>query len=378
MGRFDRYLLSQLVTLFGFFSLVLVLIYWINQAVRLFDQIISDGQSAWVFLEITALTLPGVIKIVLPLSAFVAAVYVTNRMTAESEMTVVQATGYSSFRLARPVMYFGGFAMVLMLILMHVLVPASSSAFNERQAELNENITARFLTEGQFMTPTAGVTLYIRDIQNNGELLDIFLSDTRKPSESLTYTAARAYLVRTDKGPQLVMVEGMAQALKTMDQSLVVTTFKDFAYDIGSMLQATPSQKRKLGQIGTYELLTDPEGVIAETGSDRARLSLEIHQRNAQGLMAALGAILGFSALLVGGFSRFGVWRQILVAIGLVVLVRTLETLAIDANRTAPELWGLAYVHLIVGFAISWFLLFWSGRPYLFRRHPAKVSGALS
>ena len=378
MGRFDRYLLSQLVTLFGFFSLVLVLIYWINQAVRLFDQIISDGQSAWVFLEITALTLPGVIKIVLPLSAFVAAVYVTNRMTAESEMTVVQATGYSSFRLARPVMYFGGFAMVLMLILMHVLVPASSSAFNDRQAELNENITARFLTEGQFMTPTTGVTLYIRDIQNNGELLDIFLSDTRKPSESLTYTAARAYLVRTDKGPQLVMVEGMAQALKTADQSLVVTTFKDFAYDIGSMLQAAPSQKRKLGQIGTYELLTDPEGVIAETGSDRARLSLEIHQRNAQGLMAALGAILGFSALLVGGFSRFGVWRQILVAIGLVVLVKTLETLAIDANRTAPELWGLAYVHLIVGFAISWFLLFWSGQPYLFRRHPAKVSGALS
>jgi len=95
VARFDRYMLSQLVVMFGFFSLVLVLVYWINRAVVLFDRLIADGQSASVFLEFTALSLPGVIRIALPLSAFAAAVYVTNRMTTESELVVVQATGYS-------------------------------------------------------------------------------------------------------------------------------------------------------------------------------------------------------------------------------------------------------------------------------------------
>ena len=86
MAKFDRYMLSQLLVLFGFFSLILVSVYWVNRAIGLFDQLISDGQTALVFLEFTILTLPYVILIVLPISAFVAAVYVTNRLSSESEM----------------------------------------------------------------------------------------------------------------------------------------------------------------------------------------------------------------------------------------------------------------------------------------------------
>jgi len=101
LSRFDRYILSQLLALFGFFSLVLVAVYWINRAVMLFDQLIGEGHSLWVFLEISALTLPGVIAIVLPLSAFAGTVFVVNRLTQESELVVMQATGFSPFRLAR-------------------------------------------------------------------------------------------------------------------------------------------------------------------------------------------------------------------------------------------------------------------------------------
>ena len=102
MPRIDRYLLSQFLQLFGFFALVLVGIYWMNKAVGLFDQLIGDGQSALIFLEFSLLTLPLVIKLVLPVAAFIATVYVTNRMMSESELVVMQATGFSAFRLARP------------------------------------------------------------------------------------------------------------------------------------------------------------------------------------------------------------------------------------------------------------------------------------
>ena len=107
MPRFDRYLLTQLLAVFGFFALVLVLVYWVNQAVGLFDQLIGDGQTALVFLEFSVLTLPNVISLVLPIAAFAAAVFVANRLTQDSEMVVMQATGFSSFRLARPVLIFG-------------------------------------------------------------------------------------------------------------------------------------------------------------------------------------------------------------------------------------------------------------------------------
>ena len=107
VARIDRYMLSQLFLLFGFFALVLVALFWINRAVLLFDRLIDDGQSAMVFLEFTALGLPNLITTVLPIAAFAGTVYVTNRLTSESELVVVQATGYSPWRLARPVLMFG-------------------------------------------------------------------------------------------------------------------------------------------------------------------------------------------------------------------------------------------------------------------------------
>ena len=136
MSRFDRYLLSQLLALFGFFSLVLVAVYWVNRAVSLFDQLIGDGQSALVFLEFTALTLPNVIRLVLPISAFAAAIYVTNRLTRESELVVMQATGFSPWRLARPVFYFGVFVAVMIAVLMNIVVPASRITLSARSAEI--------------------------------------------------------------------------------------------------------------------------------------------------------------------------------------------------------------------------------------------------
>ena len=203
VARFDRYMLSQLMMLFGFFSLVLVSIYWINQAVRLFDWLIGDGQTVWVFLEFSALTLPGVIRIVLPVAGFAAAVYVTNRMSADSELTVVQSTGFSAFRVARPVMMFASVVLMMMLVLTGLLVPLASRAYSERSLEVSQNTAARLLTEGRFLSPAEGLTFYIRDITPSGELLDIFLSDTHNAAESITYTADRAFLVKGDQGPQL-------------------------------------------------------------------------------------------------------------------------------------------------------------------------------
>ena len=213
MSRFDRYLLSQLLALFGFFSLLLVSVYWINRAVGLFDQLIGDGQSALVFVEFSLLTLPNVIRLVLPVSAFAATVYATNRLTNDSELVVMQATGFSAFRLARPVVYFGVIVGVMMAMLTHVLVPASRAILAERSAEISENVTARFLRDGQFMHPSDGITLYIRELTQTGELQDVFLSDERGKGSTVIYSARRALLARSDSGQKLMLFDGMTQTL---------------------------------------------------------------------------------------------------------------------------------------------------------------------
>ena len=148
MRKFDRYILSQLMVMFGFFALVLVSVYWVNNTVKVFDRLISDGHSAAVVLEFTVLTLPNVVRSVLPIAAFGAAVYVTNRLASESELTVMQATGFSPWRLAWPVLVFGVITATMMSLMTHTLVPVSLQQLREprdghRQRPLCSAFTTR-------------------------------------------------------------------------------------------------------------------------------------------------------------------------------------------------------------------------------------------
>ena len=373
MARFDRYMLGQLLTLFGFFSLILVLVLWTNGAVRMFDRLIADGQSAWVFLELISLSLPGFSRIVLPLSAFVAAVYVTNRMSAESELTVVQATGYSPFRLARPVLYLGAIVAVVMTVLTNFLVPLSFERLTLRSDEIAQNLTARLLTQGEFLSPTDGITFYIREISQSGEMLEIFISEDSDPDWRVTYTASRAYLVRNDTGPQLVMVNGLTQALNTQSGRLVTTGFDNFVYDVGALVSDDGERTRSLSALMSWELWFPSPELLSTSGQSTQQLRPLVHDRFAQASLGFVAGLIGFSALVAGGFSRFGLWRNILFAVLLIIALKALETVGAGVAAKTPSLWPLMYLAGIGGFICSMALLYVSQRPYFFKRKPASV-----
>lgn len=361
--RFDRYLLSQLMVLFGFFALILVSVYWVNRAVALFDQLIANGQSAVVFLEFTILTLPNVIRLVLPLAAFGAAVYATNRLSSDSELTVMQATGFGPFRLARPVFFFGLIVALLMSALTHYLVPRSIEQLTLRQAEIAENVTAGLLTEGVFLHPADGVTFYIREISPQGEMKDIFLSDARSAAFRTTYTARRALLVRDETGPKLVMFDGMAQTLAKDSRRLDLTQFQDFAYDIGSLLQGREALVRNIKALPTWQLLNPSDELVASLGVPRADFLNQGHGRFSQAIFAIVGALVGFSTLLLGGFSRFGLWRQIMGAVGLMIVLKLFENTMVGMTERNTSLWPLVYLPSVAGLGVSALILWIAGRP---------------
>ncbi len=363
MPRFDRYLLSQLLVHFGFFALVLVGVYWINRAVSLFDQLMSDGQSAMVFLEFSMLTLPGVIKLVLPIAAFVATVFVANKLTVESELVVMQATGFSAFRMARPVAVFGLIVALMMAALVHVLVPMSRATMIAERAALSENITARFLTEGQFTHPTRGVTFYMTEIDETGQLRGLFLEDARSPRERTVFTARSALFVRGEAGPKLIMFDGMAQTMDRESGRIAVTRFSDFTYDLGALLTRQVGQVMRLPERVTGELLGQGARVMAETGVSAEELRYELHNRLAEPVLSVAVGLIGFAALLLGGFSRLGLWRQIGLAVVLLVVVQGIATVAGQAGERMAGGWALAYLAPVVGLSIGVFLLWWAGRP---------------
>ncbi|WP_113912751.1 LPS export ABC transporter permease LptF [Roseovarius dicentrarchi] len=361
-------MLSQFMVLFGFFALVLVSIFWINKAVRMFDRLISDGQSAWIFIEFTALTLPGVIGIVLPIAAFAGAVYVTNRLSTESELVVMQATGFSPWRLARPVVYYGAIVALMMSLLLHLLIPLSLKQLETRRAEVSGNITAKLLTEGEFLHPASGVTFYIREITPNGELRNVFLSDRRRAGAPTTYTSSQAYLVQGGGGTKLVMVAGLAQNISADGQRLFTTHFDDFSYDISRLVAKNALNLDRIAFASTLDLIRDPGAVAERTNVTLGVAVTALHNRFAQAILCLVAALVGFATLLQGGFSRFGVWRQIITAFFLLIGVKLIEAAVAGPVLAAPMLWPLMYLPSAAGLTLSALMLHAAAHPGLIRR----------
>ncbi len=355
--------MSQLLSLFGFFALVLVAVYWVNRAVGLFDQLIGDGQSALVFLEFSVLTLPNAIRLVLPIAAFAATVYVVNRLMQESELVVMQATGFSAFRLARPVLFFGLAVMVMHLVLTNVLVPASQRILSQRSTEISQNITARFLTAGQFMHPSKGITLYIREVSPTGELMDLFLADERSAADRAVHTARKAFLVRGEVAPKLVMVDGSTQRLSRKDGRMAVTRFSDFTLDLAGLIAVDDAGPVALNALPTPVLLEASETAAAATGSGVAEMQEEGHSRLAGPLLSVAAPLLGFAALMLGSFSRFGLWRQMAVAVGLLIGMQLLWTWGGAVAMATVGAWPAVYVGPLSGIVLAAGLLWWAQRP---------------
>ena len=365
MKRIDRYILKTMLILFGFFALVLVAVYWVNRAVSLFERLIGDGQTALVVLEFTLLTLPMVISVVLPVAAFAATAYGTNRLSGESELVAMQAAGLSPWRLARPVLIFGIAIAMMVAVLVHALVPMSRARLAERQAQIAENVTAQFLNAGVFQYPSKGITLFIREITPLGELEGLFLEDARNTADISSYSAERALLVKSDTGPKLVMVNGVIQSLLQTDAAprLSVTRFANMTYDLGGLMGASSTRGRDLRDYSTAALLTPDQALLDATGATPERARLEAHSRIAQPLLSPVAAMLGFATLLVGGFSRFGVWRQVGWAVVALIFVQLLTNWAANRAGDNPAQWPLVYLPAVVGAGICVLLLMIAAGP---------------
>ena len=319
MTRIDRYILAQLLRVFGFFALVLIAVYWVNRAASLFDQMIADGQSVVLFLEFTALSLPMMIRVVLPVAAFVATLFVTHRLLAQHEIAVLQAAGISPLRLARPYLVFGLIIAAFLTLLMHVLIPQARAQLAQRQAEIGENIAATLLREGVFQHPAEGITIFISQITPEGALNGLFLSDARSQEQRIDYTARQALIVPERSGPKLVMIDGQAQILDAGTGRMSVTGFADFTYDLGGLM-STRARGRAVQELPTAALMAPDAALLAETRATLAEIRHELVNRMVYGLNTVAAVLIAYAAMIAGGFSRLGFARPMLLAVVLLAL----------------------------------------------------------
>jgi len=358
VSRFDRYLFTQYFLMFGFFSLILLFIYWINKAIALFDNLISDGQTFLVFLEFSILTIPPITPIVAPLAAFAAAIFVTNRLKNDSELTIMQATGFSPLRLSRSIFLFGLVVTIILLIISHYLIPKSNNILLKRQNEVASSLNAKLLKVGSFIHPQNGVTFYIGGISTSGVIEDVFVLDERNKDREIIVTSKSGYLITNNNSPILVLKNGIVQNYDLKSKNLSTIHFQDLSYDLTSWsVKERMSKSKLLLTYSSFDLFKDPELVSILTDSSPISVLEELHSRILTPLLALIAALIGFSALMIGDYSRFGASKQISVGILILILIKLSESYGNELMLKSQGNWLALYLPVLIGILIFSFMM---------------------
>ena len=353
MRRLTFYILRQIIGPFALFTLLLTLVVWLTQSLRLLDLVINRGQSAAIFGYLTLLMLPSLLTVIIPVAFFGAALYALHKLNNDSEMVVMWSAGVSRIQMALPVLLAAAGAMAVTYACNLYLMPAGQRAMRDKVFDIRADIGAAILREGAFTAPTNGLTVFIREITPGGEIRGILVHDNRNPQRPISYLAERGVLAQTPAGARLIMVNGNVQQAEQTGARLSVLRFDRYVFDLDQFAGPQRSSERETSERYLGELLRPELGVDAGQDMRRGVYFAEAHNRLSSPLYAVAFGLIALAATASGHMARGSyALRLTAAALGGIVL-RMLGYAVQGAAARNPALAVLLYLLPALGIAVA-------------------------
>ncbi|WP_246832314.1 LPS export ABC transporter permease LptF [Thalassospira sp. MCCC 1A03138] len=356
MNRLTRYMLKQQFIMMVFVTLGLLCVIWLSQSLRFIEMIVNRGLSVSVFLQLTSLLLPSFLAIILPISLFFVVVFTYNKLIQDRELIVMRSAGLSQWALAKPTLILALLTAAFGYFLTLFYLPYSYQQFKELQFSIRNDFSSVLLQEGSF-TDLDGLTVYIREVGQDNELLGILVHDARDPNKQATMMAKNGALVRTENGPRIVLLDGNRQEVNTKDGTMSILYFDRYAVDIAHNAEDPTLRYKEARERSVSNLLTTmpPDVLPNDIGSFRA----EGHDRLLSPLYSIGFASIALAVLVSSSFSRRGQTGRLLFAIAIMIVFQVISITMKNLAAKNPDLVPLMYLNALLPIAGG---LYWTFR----------------
>lgn len=346
MRIFDRYLFRNLLIATTLVAVTLALVIFLTQSLRFLELIMSAGASSRSFLVLTMLALPRFFEVILPIALMAGTVFVYNRMTMDSELTVMRALGMPPLGLARPAL---GLALGVTLFLWFMtmwVAPASLAGMQHMRQVIRAQYSTLLFREGVFNVVRPGLTVFVRDRAADGELRGLMIHDSRPENRTpVTILAKRGEIVATPEGQKVLVFDGSRQDVNPGTRALNRLDFERYSIDLpdGS---GPVRQRWKEPDERTFIELLNPDPGNKRDQENLREFRLEIHRRIVGPLLAPAFTVLALAFLLLGPVDRRGQGRRIAACIAVTVVIQGLYLAAFNMSRQSD--WGLFLMYMLV------------------------------
>jgi len=296
MGRIDRYILFTAGGAFLAVLVVLTSMVWVTTALRRFDLLTSQGQTIWVFLYVTALSLPTLMVVVAPIALFLAIVYTLHKLNSDSELVAMSAAGASPWQLFRAPLALSVAVAIVSMLVSADLGARSLRSLREQISNVNADVVTNVAVPGRFTAIQGGLTFHVRERGPGGALLGIFIDDSRDRTQSTTYIADRGRIVPSDSVLILVLEDGSIQRGGGSGRNSSIVEFERYGFDLSqfdptSAAAIDRAAFRNLGEL----LWPRADDKIATEDADRFRV--ELHKRLSTPLYPIAAFVIAFAFL---------------------------------------------------------------------------------
>ena len=341
MSVLDKYFTRQLVAIFVMLLLILTGLAWMVQIMSMMKFLMNYGVELTSFLGMTFMIVPFIVSIILPFVAFIAILFVYNKMIGDNEVIVMAGTGMSPGRIARPALILAGILMIGHFFLNLFIVPATQAKFYDTQWNLRYGLAHLKLQESAFTEMSPGLVVYVDKVSGH-DLNHIMLSDTRHENQEMVIFARTGKLISTMRGLSIVMDDGSLQAT---NDGTIIGTFESFDMDL-SVTEQSSNSSFKARRMSTGALLREDYSLLSPR--QQKTVMTELCNRLLGPLMNFILAALCLAILLRSSLLRRRASFAPAAAVLAMSVVMAAFMSASNMLTSISDLWLLAGIQIVV------------------------------
>jgi lipopolysaccharide export system permease protein len=320
MGSIDKYIFRTTLASFALVLVSLTGVIWITQALRDIDLMTGQGQTIITFLGLTSLLIPSLVLVISPIALMIAISHTLNKLATDSEIIVMNAAGFSPFRLFRPFLYASVVVAIVVAFIAAYLAPDGARRLERWSAEITADVLANLLKPGHFAQLDQNLTIRIRDRQPGGELVGVFIDDRRDPQERVSIVAEHGRVLPTESGSFLVLEDGNLERFEAGKRDPALVAFRRYAFDMTQFSNRSHDVALGIHERYIWELLSPPSDDPVYKDSP-GQFRAELHDRFLAPIYPLAFAALTFAFLGAPRTTRqsrnFSIGGSILAVFGL-------------------------------------------------------------
>lgn len=283
----------------GFLTGMFIFVFLIvaTRMLSITEMIVVRGVGLRQMLMMVVYLLPDIMAFALPAAALMAVVVSFMRLSADSELIALKASGISLYQMLPPVIAFSVAGLVIALVVGFVAVPWGNRSFKEMLFRIAQSKADMGIKERVFCQPFEGVVFYIKRFSSReGIMEDVFVVDSREPKATHTIIAkqGRLFVSQEQRAVTLHFIDGtifVSASDKESDRIIRFSTY-DLHVSLKEVMESMASRERKPMEMSVSELLEQIDRQPRDS-RERHRAVIKLLEKIALPLAVFLMGVIG-------------------------------------------------------------------------------------